>query len=531
MLTEGVPAPTIEQASSQAGYPAPVLQLTDELNLELIGARSARRPRPRSRPRAATWEPHPARRGRRPHARRARPAGQARAAPASTSTRTASAPACGRACARRSRRSTTRARSRCKDLEERMLFVEAIETVKCLDEGVIESVADANIGSIMGIGFPGWTGGVLQYINGYDGGLAGFVARARELADDVRRALRRRPPRWSRRPSAARSTATSTALVRRPEALALEGTARVRSCGAPLHPRRGALRLPCSLCVLPTRRRRRSTWASRRQPEGVRPLGADVNAYFPGTITIRRGDKVRFLPVGFHSVDLPPRGQKPMALAVEHGAPIAGASDSNGVPYWFNGQPEPAVHAVAAAVQLRPHARATTAAAGPTPASPRQQAQAVHGAVHEDRHVHLLRQPPQRDEGQGRVSPREAACRPRRPTPRRSSATSEALKEREGLQTTSLPAGHHPARQRRAHSGVEIIAMFPQRHDGPGRHDSDVRDVALQPRRCTRRRPGPATRRRAGLVPRQHSRARSAARRRSTRQASTRPTRGRRRRR
>ncbi|HEX3978005.1 MAG TPA: 3-hydroxyacyl-CoA dehydrogenase NAD-binding domain-containing protein, partial [Solirubrobacteraceae bacterium] len=33
MLLEGVPAPTIEQASSQAGYPAPVLQLSDELNL------------------------------------------------------------------------------------------------------------------------------------------------------------------------------------------------------------------------------------------------------------------------------------------------------------------------------------------------------------------------------------------------------------------------------------------------------------------------------------------------------------------
>ena len=63
-----------------------------------------------------------------------------------------------------------------------MLFAEALETVKCLDEGVIESVADANIGSILGIGFPGWTGGVLQYINGYEGGVAGFVARARELA-------------------------------------------------------------------------------------------------------------------------------------------------------------------------------------------------------------------------------------------------------------------------------------------------------------------------------------------------------------
>jgi 3-hydroxyacyl-CoA dehydrogenase/enoyl-CoA hydratase/3-hydroxybutyryl-CoA epimerase len=69
------------------------------------------------------------------------------------------------------------------DLKERMLFAEAIESVKCVDEGVIESVADANIGSIMGIGFPPWTGGVLQYVNGYDGGLAGFVARARELAE------------------------------------------------------------------------------------------------------------------------------------------------------------------------------------------------------------------------------------------------------------------------------------------------------------------------------------------------------------
>ena len=62
------------------------------------------------------------------------------------------------------------------------MFIESLETVKCRDEGVIESFADANIGSIMGIGFPGWSGGVLQFIIGYDGGLAGFVARARELA-------------------------------------------------------------------------------------------------------------------------------------------------------------------------------------------------------------------------------------------------------------------------------------------------------------------------------------------------------------
>jgi 3-hydroxyacyl-CoA dehydrogenase/enoyl-CoA hydratase/3-hydroxybutyryl-CoA epimerase len=68
------------------------------------------------------------------------------------------------------------------DMQERMLFAEAIESIKCLDEGVLRSIPDANIGSIFGIGFPPWTGGVLQYVTGYPGGPAGFVARARELA-------------------------------------------------------------------------------------------------------------------------------------------------------------------------------------------------------------------------------------------------------------------------------------------------------------------------------------------------------------
>jgi 3-hydroxyacyl-CoA dehydrogenase/enoyl-CoA hydratase/3-hydroxybutyryl-CoA epimerase len=69
-----------------------------------------------------------------------------------------------------------------KELEERMLVIEAVETARCVEEGVIVQTADANIGSIMGIGFPAWTGGVLQYINGYPGGIAAFVARAEEFA-------------------------------------------------------------------------------------------------------------------------------------------------------------------------------------------------------------------------------------------------------------------------------------------------------------------------------------------------------------
>jgi len=186
MLLEGIPAATIEQASSQAGYPAPVLQLSDELNLKLMR-------KIRDATKAAVgdgdggpWAGHPAEQvidrmldefnrpgklegagfyeyadGKRTGLWKGlRDAFPVTGDPSEISLR---------------------------ELEERMLFVEALESVKCLDERVIESVADANIGSIMGIGFPAWSGGVLQYINGYQHpehgtGPAAFVARTRELA-------------------------------------------------------------------------------------------------------------------------------------------------------------------------------------------------------------------------------------------------------------------------------------------------------------------------------------------------------------
>ncbi len=67
------------------------------------------------------------------------------------------------------------------DLKDRLLFIQAIETVRCLEEGVLTSVQDANIGSIFGIGFAPWTGGAIQFINQY--GLPAFVARAQQLAE------------------------------------------------------------------------------------------------------------------------------------------------------------------------------------------------------------------------------------------------------------------------------------------------------------------------------------------------------------
>ena len=65
------------------------------------------------------------------------------------------------------------------DIKDRLVFCQCLEAVRAMEEGVIESVGDGNIGSIMGIGFPAQTGGVFQAINAY--GLEAFVARAREL--------------------------------------------------------------------------------------------------------------------------------------------------------------------------------------------------------------------------------------------------------------------------------------------------------------------------------------------------------------
>ncbi|MFI9306136.1 3-hydroxyacyl-CoA dehydrogenase NAD-binding domain-containing protein [Streptomyces triculaminicus] len=177
MIGEGVPAASVEQAAAQAGYPAKVLSLMDELTLTL-----PRKIREESR-RAAleaggTWTPHPAdavidrmveefgRTGR---------SGGAGFYDYADGKRAGLWPGLAEHFGRDD------ARIPFADMKERMLFSEALDTVRCLEEGVLTSVADANIGSILGIGFPGWTGGALQYVNGYEGGLPGFLARAREL--------------------------------------------------------------------------------------------------------------------------------------------------------------------------------------------------------------------------------------------------------------------------------------------------------------------------------------------------------------
>ncbi|MEU5428600.1 3-hydroxyacyl-CoA dehydrogenase NAD-binding domain-containing protein [Streptomyces olivoreticuli] len=177
MVGEGLDPASVEQAAAQAGYPAKVLSLMDELTFTL-----PRRIRDETRraveEAGGVWTPHPAdavldrmldefgRTGR---------SGGAGFYDYVDGKRAGLWPGL--------REHFTRADAAIpfEDMKERMLFSEALDTVRCLEEGVLTSVADANIGSILGIGFPGWTGGALQYINGYEGGSSGFVTRARAL--------------------------------------------------------------------------------------------------------------------------------------------------------------------------------------------------------------------------------------------------------------------------------------------------------------------------------------------------------------
>jgi 3-hydroxyacyl-CoA dehydrogenase/enoyl-CoA hydratase/3-hydroxybutyryl-CoA epimerase len=179
MVGEGVAPASIEQAALQSGYPAGPLQLLDELTLTLPRA-------VREEARAAAgaagqpWTPHPSdavldrlidESGR-----------TGRAGGAGFYDYDASGRRAGLWPGLSQHFTSAAARPPFDDLKERLLFAEALEAWRAHESGVIDSAADANVGSLLGIGFPAWTGGVLRYIEQYDGGPAGFARRAGELA-------------------------------------------------------------------------------------------------------------------------------------------------------------------------------------------------------------------------------------------------------------------------------------------------------------------------------------------------------------
>ncbi|GIF22095.1 3-hydroxyacyl-CoA dehydrogenase/enoyl-CoA hydratase/3-hydroxybutyryl-CoA epimerase [Actinoplanes tereljensis] len=171
MLAEGVPAPSIEQAALQAGYPTGPLALADEVSLALVqrirrqfeaaaGDQFVRLPSHELVDDLVDNHDRPGRaagRGFYAYAEGKRTGlwdGLARLATAS-----------GRAVP-------------FDDLRDRFLFAEALDARRCLAEGVLRTEEDGNVGSILGIGYPAWTGGVLRFAHQH----ADFEGRATELA-------------------------------------------------------------------------------------------------------------------------------------------------------------------------------------------------------------------------------------------------------------------------------------------------------------------------------------------------------------
>jgi 3-hydroxyacyl-CoA dehydrogenase/enoyl-CoA hydratase/3-hydroxybutyryl-CoA epimerase len=176
MLAEGVPAPVVENAALAAGMPVGPLAVLDETSLSLA-LHVAEQTRADFAAEGKTYEP---------------PAGEAvvermvkefkrpgRAGGAGFYDYPAQGPKHLWPELKRLYEKAVIAYDM-QELKDRFLYRQAIEAARCLQEGVLTSEHDGNIGSIFGIGFPAWTGGALQFIRSE--GVARFRARADELA-------------------------------------------------------------------------------------------------------------------------------------------------------------------------------------------------------------------------------------------------------------------------------------------------------------------------------------------------------------
>ncbi|MGN7225079.1 3-hydroxyacyl-CoA dehydrogenase NAD-binding domain-containing protein [Dietzia maris] len=186
MLDEGIEPATIEQAGRIAGYPAAPLQLSDELNLNLM-VKIRQATREAAEAAGQEFVPDASDRVVLKMVEEIKRSGRAAGAGFYDY---ADGKRAGLWSGLREAFSTSPDNAPpLQDLVDRMIFAEVLETQKCVDEGVIVDDADANIGSIIGIGFPAWTGGTRQYAKNYSEpgakvatGYKGFVARAEELA-------------------------------------------------------------------------------------------------------------------------------------------------------------------------------------------------------------------------------------------------------------------------------------------------------------------------------------------------------------
>jgi 3-hydroxyacyl-CoA dehydrogenase/enoyl-CoA hydratase/3-hydroxybutyryl-CoA epimerase len=183
MLAEGVHPMSLERAATQDGYPVGTLQLSDELNMELM-VKIAKAAKDAAEREGTPYAEHPGGVVVERMIELGRPSrlkGAGFYEYDENGRRQGLWPGLAEAFPPAAEQPPFA------DVKDRMLFAEAIETAKCFEEGVIESSAAANIGSIMGIGFPPNTGGAAQFMTGYEAadgriGLAAFLDRADELA-------------------------------------------------------------------------------------------------------------------------------------------------------------------------------------------------------------------------------------------------------------------------------------------------------------------------------------------------------------
>lgn len=191
LVGEGVDPMVVERAATMAGFPAPPLAMLDEVSLSL--SQSIRKEAAKAA--AAEGRELPTTAGTRlidamvdDHGRKGRAAGAG----------FYDYPADGPKTLWPGVREhfTTGTAVPMRDIQDRYLFIMALEAAKCFEEGVLHDTASANIGAIFGIGYPPATGGPATFMTNREGGLAAFVARADELADAY--GERFRPSPWLR---------------------------------------------------------------------------------------------------------------------------------------------------------------------------------------------------------------------------------------------------------------------------------------------------------------------------------------------
>ena len=172
MLKEGVPAPVIENLGRASGMPVPPLALLDEISLDLVYSVRKQTAEDLGDAFERTSIDDIAENMVNAHDRKGRKSGSGfydyssngkvlwkdldKHYPASS------------------------AEQDYEEIKKRFLYIQAIETARCVEEDVITDAGDADIGAILGWGFPAHTGGPLSLIDAV--GVQTFVDECRSLA-------------------------------------------------------------------------------------------------------------------------------------------------------------------------------------------------------------------------------------------------------------------------------------------------------------------------------------------------------------